>query len=982
MDRNYPEGADLYQQIIHVTRYAKYRPDLQRREFWNETVDRYADFMESMVHERTPYRMTNLEVSNLREAIWNFRVMPSMRAVMTAGPAAAKDNMAIYNCSYAPIKDHRVFSELLYILMCGTGVGFSVERQYVNQLPAIPDVLAFEPGEWVVEDSKVGWAESLQYLLDMLYAGKIPKFDYSMVRPKGAILKTFGGRASGPDPLKDLHRFIITIFTHATGRKLNSLECHDIACKIGEVVVSGGVRRSALISLSNLSDDRMRDAKKGNFGQHAPYRYMANNSSALTEIPEMGRFMSEWHALYESKSGERGFFNRVAAKHRIAGLGTRDPNYDFGTNPCVTGDTLILTKTGYFPIKDLVGKSIEIWNGYEWSEVVPFSTGRNEIVRIHLSNGVYLDTTLYHKFVVDSKHNYSAERLRPKYPGSKRFTYGIRVEAQKLRVGDKLSKFDFPVVDGLETYEIDAYSQGFYSGDGVTDGKRSKIYEPKFEVIPRIVGEVLPKVGDGSRYWKHGKMLDKRFVPINGSISFKLNWLAGYLDADGTVTNDVIGQGIQAASVSSEFLNDIRLMLTTLGIDSKVVKGGEGGWGFIGDEDGSRSLFKPWKRIVINSVQCHKLQLLGLRTNRLKFSGLRPEKSKSRFVKVEKIELLEKSEETFCFTDPKRNLGTFNGVVTANCGEILLRPFGLCNLSEIVVRPHYTLEDMRALAHQATMLGTIQSLLTNFRYVRDDWRRNAEEERLLGVSLTGLADHPILGIRSPQTVQWLTTMRLQTRETNNKYADLFGINRSAAITTIKPSGTVSQLVDSASGVHRQFAPRYIRRIRGDMNDPTTKLLIDAGVPWEPDSAFGNNAVFSFVKRAPNQDRRTFRENESAVEFMEYVKMFGDYWTDHNPSVTVNVKDHEWLEVGAWVYKNLESVCGMSFLPYDGGSYVQAPYEETDEASLIKIEAAMPKSIDWSRLPSFGDGDEFVTATKELACVAGVCEVTSFGSSAA
>lgn len=649
MDRNYPEGADLYQQIIHVTRYAKYRPDLQRREYWSETVDRYADFMESMVHERTPYRMTNLEVSNLREAIWNFRVMPSMRAVMTAGPAADKDNMAIYNCSYAPIKDHRVFSELLYILMCGTGAGFSVERQYVNQLPTIPDVLAFEPGEWVVEDSKVGWAESLQHLLDMLYAGKIPKFDYSMVRLKGAILKTFGGRASGPDPLKDLHRFIIAIFTHATGRKLNSLECHDIACKIGEVVVSGGVRRSALISLSNLSDDRMRDAKKGNFGQHSPYRYMANNSSALTEIPEMGRFISEWHALYESKSGERGFFNRVAAKHRIAGLGTRDPNHDFGTNPC---------------------------------------------------------------------------------------------------------------------------------------------------------------------------------------------------------------------------------------------------------------------------------------------------------------------------------------------GEILLRPFGLCNLSEIVVRPHYTLEDMRALAHQATMLGTIQSLMTDFRYVRDDWRRNAEEERLLGVSLTGLADHPILGIRSPQTVQWLTTMRLQTRETNNKYADLFGINRSAAITTIKPSGTVSQLVDSASGVHRQFAPRYIRRIRGDMNDPTTKLLIDAGVPWEPDSAFGNNAVFSFVKRAPNQDRRTFRDNESAVEFMEYVKMFGDYWTDHNPSVTVNVKDHEWLEVGAWVYKNLESVCGMSFLPYDGGSYVQAPYEETDEAELIKIEAAMPKSIDWSRLPSFGDGDEFVTATKELACVAGVCEVTSFGNSAA
>jgi len=644
MDPNYPKGTSAYQQVIHMTRYAKFLPEKGRRETWRETVDRYVEFMANMVEERTGYVLDLNITEQLRSYIWGFKVMPSMRALMTAGPALARDDMAAFNCSYIPIKDVFSFSETLFILMCGTGVGFSVERQYINGLPVVPDKLEKIDHTIVVGDSKEGWANALFELLNHLYCGEIPQVDYSLLRPKGAILKTFGGRSSGPEPLRSLFQFVVTVFGEAIGRKLTSLECHDIVCKIGEVVVSGGVRRSALISLSNLSDDRMRDAKMGNFGGLHPQRYMANNSSAYTEKPEIGRFMREWQALYESQSGERGIFNRDGAKKRVLSLGTRDPNHEFGTNPC---------------------------------------------------------------------------------------------------------------------------------------------------------------------------------------------------------------------------------------------------------------------------------------------------------------------------------------------GEILLRPYGLCNLSEVVIRHTDDLDDILVKCQIATIIGTMQSLLTNFRYVREDWKKNAEEERLLGVSLTGLKDHPVLGRNSPEAISWLAIMRKRVHDTNKFYAEKFGITSSAACTTVKPSGTVSQLVDCSSGIHHQYAPYYIRRLRGDREDPTSRVLREAGIPHEADQAFPLNDVFTFYKESPNTTPASFRNGETAVEFMDYALMVGTHWTDHNPSVTVFVKEHEWMEVGAWVYKNFDSVCGMSFLPYDSGSYVQAPYEEISEIEFIK-NSGVENSIDWSTLPQHGDGQEYVTATKELACVAGVCSVDSFG----
>ena len=630
-----------YQEFIHLSRYSRWQPEHNRRETWTETVSRYFNFFKDHLKETANYDLTDAERKELEDAVLDLKVMPSMRCLMTAGEALKRENVAGYNCSYVAVESPRSFDEILYILMNGTGVGFSVEQKYTDQLPIISEDFYDTDTTIHVADSKLGWAKAMKELVHLLYGGQVPQWDVSKVRPAGSPLKTFGGRASGPVPLEDLFRFTVASFKKAAGRRLTTIECHDIVCKIAEIVVVGGVRRSALISLSDLSDDAMRGAKSGQWWERDPQRALSNNSYVANRRPEMSVFMKEWMSLYESKSGERGIFSRAAAKVMAMKYGRRDPEWDFGTNPC---------------------------------------------------------------------------------------------------------------------------------------------------------------------------------------------------------------------------------------------------------------------------------------------------------------------------------------------SEIILRNREFCNLTEIVIRAEDEVKTLRAKVRLATILGTIQSTLTNFKYITKKWKENCEEERLLGVSLTGIMDNAITNGRTGFTElrKILEELRLVAVKTNAEWAKKLGIPASAAITCVKPSGTVSQLVDSGSGIHARHAPHYIRTVRADKKDPLAQMMMDMGFPVEDDvMKAAHTSVFSFpVKVDP---RAVFRKDLTAIEQLELWLVYQRHWAEHKPSITVSVKEEEWMAVGAWVFDHFDEMSGVSFLPFSDHVYRQAPYQDCTKEQYEALLEKMPKNVDWTKLSAYEQRDH-TTASQELACTAGSCEV--------
>jgi len=633
-----------YQSFIHLSRYSRWLEEKGSRETWSETVNRLVTFFKYHVQENIEAKVPSNTWTMLEESILSLEVMPSMRALMTSGKALERENVASYNCSYIPIDNPKAFDEVLYVLMNGTGVGFSVERQYVSGLPTVPN-REFEQTDDViaVADSKEGWARAFRDLISYLYTSRIPKVNVSKVRPAGSRLKTFGGRASGPQPLVDLFDFTIEKFKNAKGRKLTSMECHDIVCKTGEVVVVGGVRRSALISLSNLSDDRIRSAKKGEWWTTNPERALANNSAVYTDRPDTGTFMKEWLSLYESKSGERGIFNRASAQEKARQNGRRDADVEFGTNPC---------------------------------------------------------------------------------------------------------------------------------------------------------------------------------------------------------------------------------------------------------------------------------------------------------------------------------------------SEIILRPNQFCNLTEVVVRAGDTVDTLKRKVKIATILGTIQATFTNFGYLRKRWQNNTEEERLLGVSLTGILDNylalPWVENSRKKLIDNLNTLRSVAVQTNKEWSGKLGIPQSTAITCVKPSGTVSQLVDSSSGIHARHNPFYVRTVRGDNKDPLTQFMIASGIPNEPDYLKPDHTtVFYFPMKAPNQ--AMCRKNISAINQLELWRVYAEHWCEHKPSVTISVREHEWVNVGSWCWNNFEHLSGVSFLPHSDHTYKQAPYQDIKEEEYKKLSKKMPTDIDWQKLQEYEKEDN-TKGSQELACTAGVCEL--------
>jgi len=641
----------IYQEYIHLSRYARWDYDLKRRETWDETVGRYFNFFTEWLEEKHDYKLENGERVELENAVKELNVMPSMRCLMTAGPALKKENVAGYNCSYIKVDSPRSFDEILYVLMNGTGVGFSVEQEYTNQLPVVPEELYDTDTVIVVSDSKLGWAKAFKELVSLLYGGHIPKWDVSKVREAGAPLKTFGGRASGPAPLVDLFKFTINTFKSSLGRKLHPVECHDIVCKTAEIVVVGGVRRSALISLSNLNDREMRFAKHGEWHTHNVQRALANNSVNYKEKPDVGTFMREWLSLYDSKSGERGIYNGMSAKKTV-------------------------------------------------------------------------------------------EQLNERY-----------------------------------------------------------------------------KDGDG-------KFITRR------------------------ATREDFG------------------------------------------------------------------------------------------------------------TNP--------------CSEIILRSREFCNLSECVVRREDTRESLKEKVRTAAILGTFQSTLTEFKYLSREWKKNCDEERLLGVSLTGIMDNPLTNGSKKGLDKLLEELRDIAYETNKEWADKLGIPVSAAITCVKPSGTVSQLVDSASGIHARHNPFYIRTVRADNKDPLCKLMQDMGFPNEVDvTKPEHTTVFSFPMKTPKG--AICRMDMTALEQLELWKVYATSWCEHKPSVTISVKEDEWVEVAAWVYEHFDSISGISFLPFSEHVYRQAPYQDCTEEEYKEALKTMPKNVDWAELSKY-ESQDYTIASQELACVAGGCEI--------
>lgn len=946
----------LYSEFIALSRYARYRDDLGRRELWPETVDRLCNFWKGKFPE-----FEEVIDGEIKESILYLDVMGSMRSLMTAGEALDRCNVAGYNCSYVAIESPRDFDEILYILMNGTGVGFSVERQYVQKLPEIAEEFHHTDTVIHVSDSKLGWAKALKELLSLLWNGEVPKWDLSKVRPAGARLKTFGGRASGPEPLESLFQFSVDMFKRAAGRKLTSLECHDLVCKIADIVVVGGVRRSALISLSNLSDDRMRKAKSGQWWVDNPQRALANNSYVADEKPDFDVFLKEWVSLHESKSGERGIFSRKASKRQAQKTGRREENQDFGTNPCFTGDTLLLTECGYFPIGELENKEINIWNGEEWSKVTPFSTGVNDLVKVDFTDGTSLRCTPYHNFLTVQGFNNSKQ---------------YKVEAKDLTPGTKIQKWDMPVVEAGEQYGIDPYSQGFYSGDGNKGYTYSWVYGPKEPCFGRLIGKRGNYYSDRDAWsWKHGPMLDKNFVPVNGSIDYCLNWFAGLMDADGTVTRDKNGNGLQIVSIDHDFLYNLKIMLSRLGIRAKVVSAMEARENTITNQRGETGTYwcQESKRLLVGNQDTYHLMGMGIRFERLNVHQDPPQRDARQYVKVKSVEWLDNEEETFCVTEPKLNQMTVEGMVTGNCSEIVLRNKQFCNLSEVVVRPEDTLDTLKKKVRVATILGTFQSTLTDFRYLRKKWKENTEEERLLGVSMTGIMDHPMMSgsVEKGQLEEWLDELRQVAIETNKEWADKLGIEQSVAISCVKPSGTVSQLVDSASGIHPRFSPYYLRTVRADKKDPLATFMIDKGFYAEEDKMNKSNWVFYFPMKSP--DQAITADDMGAQTQLSLWKVYQDHWCEHKPSMTCYYKDDEFLGVGQWIWENFEDVSGISFLPVSDHVYPQAPYIPVDKEEYEKWLDFIPSEIDWSELVQYESGDETV-GSQEMACSSGSCEI--------
>lgn len=950
-----------------------------RRETWTESVDRYFDFMLKHLKEKFGYTPDGRLVIDLINAVKHLDIVPSMRAMMTAGPALEIENIAGYNCSYLPIDDPAAFSETLYILMNGTGVGYSVEDKYVKHLPRIPEILHAPEIEIVVGDSKLGWATAYKALLKYLWEdGKIPSYDLSQIREAGSRLKTFGGRASGPEPLKELFDYTIDLFWCNQGQKLQPIQVHDLMCKIASVVVVGGVRRSAMIALSDIFDLDMAKAKTGEWWKTHPHRALANISAVYNEDTKYKEFAAEWDNLVSSGSGERGIFNRHAAQKQASRWGLRDSLIDYGTNPCASYDTRLLTHDGLKKIGELAeaGGTFRVYNGNgDYTESYAWKTGTKTVYRITLSNGMQIDLT----------DNHVIEVMEKKFPSHDTYTKPEERTVGDLSVGDKIRPFMGSGWEGgVQVDPKMATALGILFGDGYfhkASGNELFIKTQEPEILEHLGTCFSVEQSSENVYRVRGAwevMEEFGFEPVtipdrqipeavfSWSVDAVCGFLRGLFSANGGAMPK--HNRIDLKSVNLDMLRDVQRLLSALGFNSYITT--------------NKAQMIEWPNGTYESRESYDLNIAGAAQYQWfqrAIGFVHEHKSippvgdvatvrAPRCVEVVAIEEIGE-QDVYDFHESVTHWGWANGFKIHNCGEIILRPHQFCNLSEVIIREDDSLKNLEKKVYLATVLGTWQATLTDFKFLRPIWKRNTEEERLLGVSLTGIFGNrltnslttPAKDFAELNSVAW---------EANRQESELIGIQPSAAICTIKPSGTVSQLSNVSSGIHPWHARHYIRTIRADIKDPLAQLMVDSGVPYEPDAMNPDTTlVFSFPIKAP--DMAITRDKITAVNHLELWLAYRRYWCDHNPSVTVSVRPEEWDEVREWVWEHLDEVTGVTFLPYEEHTYQQAPYQTVTYSEWRAMELSFPR-VRWSDL-HFYELSDSSAGSQTLACGVGGCD---------
>lgn len=918
--------------------YAKHLAHLGRRETLEETINR------NMNMHLDKFPKLSSDIVKAYQRVHQLKVMPSMRSMQFGGEAILKNNVRMFNCSYAPIQDTKIFSEALFLLLSGVGFGYSVQKRHINQLPIIRQPK--ESGVYVAHDSIQGWAEALNVLIEAYFYSKIrPEFDLSNIRPKGSYLVTTGAKAPGPEPLKLMLKLVEERLKQAVGRKLRPIEAHDIICIISDCVLSGGIRRSACISGFDYDDEEMLKCKHGNWWEKHPYRARANNSVILDRsTTTKEQFDYIFKMCQDSGCGEPGF--------------SWSNNLDLFYNPCVTGDTEILTRDGYKRIDSLINTSCEIWNGFEWSEVIPKITGnKQEVVTISFSDGRTLTCTKYHKFHIATNYHKASST----------------VEAKDLEIGMKLIKHEFPILEHGEVVdESYAYTQGFISAEGMDGYKYLWVYEPKYSSLSRLSGTAGKTYNNRIPFYFDNEHKPKAFVPFSWNLKGKLDWLSGLFDGDGCELRE---GGLQLSSINRLFLKELQTLLSTIGIQSKIVAGMPAGQRVLPDGKGNTKLYH-WEetyRICIGAVQMQNLKKLGLNCARLTFNK-EPQRDASQFVYITDITESGIAETVYCFNEPKRHLGIFNGVITGQCHEISLKPFQFCNLTTSNQTDIKDKRDFLNRIYASTLLGTLQATYTDFDYLRPIWKETTEEEALLGVSFTGIAD-----ANGIVTNEWLRDGAKHVLEVNEKYAKKLGINLAARTTCVKPEGSASTVLGSSSGIHARHSDYYIRRIRLNKGEALTNYLQHHIPELVEDDIFSpTTAVVSLPQESPKNS--IIRHNETALTLLNRTLDYNRNWVipghrtgdnKHNVSVTISVKDHEWEELREQMWNNRDYYSGISLLPFDGGNYQQAPFEDCTKEKFEEL-SKLVKSLDLTKVVEETDNTNRV---EQLACVGGLCEIT-------
>lgn len=996
-DRKYFPTALQYYQFI--SKFSKWNEVLGRRETWGECVDRVMNFFSS---KEFYGKLSEEDDKDLRAYLQRMDATPAMRVIQMAGPALERCEVGVYNCSYLPICDIKSFSELLYILMQGTGAGFSVERQYVNLIPPVIRQTGKAPKKITVIDDTEGWCDALDAGLNAWVSGKDVEFDFSNIRASGTRLKTKGGRASGPGPLMELMAFAKNLILSKQGESLSDIDCHDLACKVGKIVQVGGVRRASEISLSDLNSTSMRDAKSGTWWNNNLQRTMANNSAVYVKKPSDIEFMEEWTALAKSGSGERGIFNREGVN---ASLPKRRKPNTFGTNPCVPKDTWVHTSNGPRQVHDLINTPFTAMvNGKEHHSPTGFiKTGTKLLKQISLKGGISFKATDNHKVMVIEYQ--SRKKQTTKWVEVKDLTTADRVVLHNHR-GSVFGSAD----DGSHKT---GWLLGSLAGDGniTADGNANLDYwgvnaehmrglavsrvhsevggrsDLKGVSIMTVSGKEKTRVQSknlGSLAKQYGltgvcKAIGKEIESTTSE--FHSGFLQGWFDADGSVQGThAKGVSIRLTSVSLTNLQAAQRMLARLGVISSIYKfRRQAGSRLLPDGKGGNAYYP-----------CQALhELVIANDNLLVYAEVVGFSDPSKIAKLEKLlgEYKNKHDrERFCdFVESIQTSGVedvydcsvpgpssfdANGCYLHNCAEIILRPYQFCNLSIVVARENDTAETLAKKVRIATIFGTMQSCLTNFKYIRKEWRDNCEEERLLGVDITGQMDCPLLRPGSPGREKLLASLKNVVSQTNEEYAKKFGIPRSAADTCVKPSGDSAVMFGCSSGIHARFSDYYIRRVREKSDSPVAHMLIDAGVPWIP--AAEDPALLAFEFPCASPKGAIIKTQQTAIDQLDNWLTWKRHWAEHSVSATIYVEPGEWLSACQWVYKNFDEVSGISFLPRDNGTYTSTPYEEIDEAEYKRRVEAFPQ-VDWAKLSRYEKTDQTESA-QTYACTSGVCEL--------